>query len=270
MTLKQLEKTRNLLSKIDFIKGMVEMQEFASELKSFYGVDFTIKLKITTWNTIDTYSQVYEKNDKIAIRNFLESLIAQDENASVLNGILDLIAEGQKVKGDESLREKYVSKVYYSYSGNISFDEMTKAIATAPQEMWNMNMYQASEEMIDGIIAKLRSYAETIFQKREPALFSTNSNPTVVVNNIATATNNVNIDILLEIESAINQVKEACLPDVQEKEVLAKIQELQEILESNESKRKRWTKIKDIFKWVAEQGIQVASIIVPLLATTIQ
>ena len=41
-------------------------------------------------------------------------------------------------------------------------------------------------------------------------------------------------------------------------------------MESKESKGKRWAKIKDFFKWVAEQGIQVASIIVPLLTTTIK
>ena len=52
-------------------------------------------------------------------------------------------------------------------------------------------------------------------------------------------------------------------------EVLAKIQELKDIMESKESKGKRWAKIKDFFKWVAEQGIQVASIIVPLLANTV-
>lgn len=41
-------------------------------------------------------------------------------------------------------------------------------------------------------------------------------------------------------------------------------------MESKESKGTRWAKIKDVFKWVAEQGIQVASIIVPLLANMIK
>ena len=85
----------------------------------------------------------------------------------------------------------------------------------------------------------------------------------------ATATANVTVDISVEIENAIKRVEDACLPDAQEKEVLAKIQELKDIMESKESKGKRWAKIKDFFKWVAEQGIQVASIIVPLLANTV-
>ena len=74
------------------------MQEFVSDVKAFYGDDFTTKLKITSWNTPDTYSQVYEKNDKIAIQNFLESLIAQDINAPAIIDILDYIEEGEQAK----------------------------------------------------------------------------------------------------------------------------------------------------------------------------
>ena len=86
----------------------------------------------------------------------------------------------------------------------------------------------------------------------------------------ATASANATVDISIVFENAIKQVEDACLPDAQEKEVLAKIQELKDIMESKESKGKRWAKIKDFFRWVAEQGIQVASIIVPLLANTVK
>ena len=112
MTLKQIEKTRNLLSRVDSVNGLREVQEFVSEVKAFYGDDFTTKLKITSWNTQDTYSQVYEKNDKIAIRNFLESLLAQDINASAIIDILNLIEEGENIKNNRELWERYVSKVY--------------------------------------------------------------------------------------------------------------------------------------------------------------
>ena len=60
----------------------------------------------------------------------------------------------------------------------------------------------------------------------------------------------------------------------------------QEIIQTNESgddasseekkkskekkQKKSGNKIKDFFKWVAEQGIQVASIVVPLLANTVK
>lgn len=175
MTLKQIEKTRSLLSKIDSANGLREMQELASEVSAFYGDDFKTKLKITSWNTPDTYSQVYEKNDKIAIQNFLESLIAQDINAPAIIDILDYIEEGEQAKKNKKLREKYVSKVFYSYSDKISFDKMTETIAMAPQEVLNFNMYQVTEEMIDGIITKLKSYANILIKPKPLAKDSNSS-----------------------------------------------------------------------------------------------
>lgn len=275
MTFKQIEKTRSLLSKIDSANGLREMQELASEVSAFYGDEFTTRLKITTWNTTDTYSQVYEKTDKISIRSFLEALLAQDINAFAVIDILNLIEEGMQAKSNEELREKYVSKVFYSYSDKITFDKMTEAIATAPQEALNFSMYQVSEEMIDGIITKLKAYATFLSAPKQSA---ENNAPSVQnkqeINfqpqiNIETK-NETNITIEAVFDNARQQVKDACLSDDQEKEVLAKIQELKDIMDSKESKGKRWAKIKDFFKWVAEQGIQVASIIVPLLANTVK
>ena len=275
MTFKQIEKARSLLSKIDSANGLREMQELASEVSAFYGDEFTTRLKITTWNTTDTYSQVYEKIDKISIRSFLEALLAQDINAFAVIDILNLIEEGMQAKSNEELREKYVSKVFYSYSDKITFDKMTEAIATAPQEALNFSMYQVSEEMIDGIITKLKAYATFLSAPKQSA---ENNAPSVQnkqeINfqpqiNIETK-NETNITIEAVFDNARQQVEDACLSDDQEKEVLAKIQELKDIMESKESKGKRWAKIKDFFKWVAEQGIQVASIIVPLLANTVK
>lgn len=275
MTFKQIEKTRSLLSKIDSANGLREMQELASEVSAFYGDEFTTRLKIMTWNTTDTYSQVYEKTDKISIRSFLEALLAQDINAFAVIDILNLIEEGMQAKSNEELREKYVSKVFYSYSDKITFDKMTEAIATAPQEALNFSMYQVSEEMIDGIITKLKVYATFLSAPKQSA---ENNAPSVQnkqeINfqpqiNIETK-NETNITIEAVFDNARQQVKDACLSDDQEKEVLAKIQELKDIMDSKESKGKRWAKIKDFFKWVAGQGIQVASIIVPLLANTVK
>ncbi|MBR2869994.1 MAG: hypothetical protein IKB98_01235, partial [Clostridia bacterium] len=124
---------------------------------------------------------------------------------------------------------------------------------------------------LNGLQMVLERYAETLCEGKTDTSTKT---PLVQVTNSpiisASATSNVNIDISIEIENAIRQVEDACLPSEQEKEVLAKIQELKEIVESKESRKSKWTKIKDFFKWIAEQGIQVASIIVPLLSSTIK
>lgn len=275
MTLKQIEKTRNLLSRVDSVNGLREVQEFVSEVKAFYGDDFTTKLKIMSWNTQDTYSQVYEKNDKIAIRNFLESLLAQDINASAIIDILNLIEEGENIKNNRELWERYVSKVYYSYSDKIAFDQMTATIATAPQEMWNLNMYQVSEEMIDGIIAKMKSYAN-ILSKPKPLAKDGNSSvqnkqeinfqPHI---NIETK-NETNITIDAVFDNARQQIEDAGLSDVQTQELFNKLSELEEIAKSKESKGKRWAKAKEIMKWLVEQGIAAASILIPVLSESIK
>lgn len=275
MTLKQIEKTRSLLSRIDATNGLREVQEFVSEVKAFYGDDFTTKLKITSWNTPDTYSQVYEKNDKIAIQNFLESLIAQDINAPAIIDILDYIEEGEQAKKNKKLREKYVSKVFYSYSDKISFDKMTEAIATAPQEVLNFNMYQVTEEMIDGIITKLKSYANILIK---PKYLAKDSNSSVQnkqeINfqphiNIETK-NETNITIEAVFDNARQQIEDAGLSDVQTQELFDKLSELEEIAKSKESKGKRWAKAKEVMKWLVEQGIAAASILIPVISESIK
>ena len=275
MTFKQIEKTRSLLSRIDAINGLREVQEFVSEVKAFYGDDFTTKLKITSWNTPDTYSQVYEKNDKIAIQNFLESLIAQDINAPAIIDILDYIEEGEQAKKNKKLREKYVSKVFYSYSDKISFDKMTEAIATAPQEVLNFNMYQVTEEMIDGIITKLKSYANILIKPKPLAKDSNSSvqnkqeinfQPHI---NIETK-NETTITIEAVFDNARQQIEDAGLSDVQTQELFDKLSELEEIAKSKESKGKRWSKAKEVMKWLIEQGIAAASILIPVLSESIK
>lgn len=52
--------------------------------------------------------------------------------------------------------------------------------------------------------------------------------------------------------------------------MLEKLNELELIAKSNESKGKRWNKAKEILKWLIEQGIAAAGIIVPVLASSIK
>ena len=63
--------------------------------------------------------------------------------------------------------EKYISKVFYAYSSKISFDKMTEAIATAPQEVLRLNMLQVSNEMVDGVITKLKTYAAELSHPKQ-------------------------------------------------------------------------------------------------------
>lgn len=272
MTLKQIEKIKSILFKIDFVNGLREMQGLASEVKAFFGDSFNVHLKVTTWNTSDTYSSEYERNDKISIRNFLESLLAQDENSPTIIDILSLIEEGEFSKNNYDTMEKYISKVFYAYSGKISFDKMTEAIATAPQEVLGFNMLQVSEEMVDGIITKLKTYASELScskQSNKPSVQNKqeiNFQPQIHVE----SKSEVKINIEVVFKTARQKVTDEGLSDAQTKEVLDRINELEVLSKSPESKGSKWTKIKETMKWLVEQGIAVAGILMPVITEVIQ
>ena len=48
-------------------------------------------------------------------------------------------------------------------------------------------------------------------------------------------------------------------------EIQSKINALEEIVNSKESKSKKWSKAKDIIKWVADKGVDVGIALLPLI-----
>lgn len=82
----------------------------------------------------------------------------------------------------------------------------------------------------------------------------------------ASASAKVNVDISIQIEQTIEKVKEACLNPEEEEAILAKLDELKEIAQEK-NKRTKWDKVKGVFKWLAEQSLQAASWIVPLICS---
>ena len=57
---------------------------------------------------------------------------------------------------------------------------------------------------------------------------------------------------------------------MQTQELFDKLSELEEIAKSKESKGKRWAKAKEVMKWLVEQGIAAASILLPVLSESIK
>ena len=81
-------------------------------------------------------------------------------------------------------------------------------------------------------------------------------------------------DTVITIEAVFNnarqQIEDAGLPDAQIQDLYDKLSQLEEISKSKESKGKRWAKAKDIMKWLVEQGIAAAGIIIPVLSEVIK
>lgn len=271
MTLKQIEKTRGFLTLIDSVQGLTETQKLVEEMKAFYGDDFNVHLEIETKNTLETYTHERNVRDKLALKGLLESFLAKESRCDEICYILDLIAECNSTISDEKKRRGCISKIYYAFNGKIKFDDMVKTIATAPDEAIAIYNIQATEAMVMGVIAKLRFYANELSQvhKRDVPIDNKqeiNINPQISVS----ATNNTSINISAVFENARQQAADEGLSDEQYHIVMDKLSELEKLANSKEKRGQRWQKAKEFMKWLCEQGIQVAGILLPVLAHTIR
>ena len=284
MTLQQIEKIKATISKLENLKTKptpTDISRVDSSLENFFHELYKSPyLNISNYFAYDmeiTKEQMLADIDDIV--SVLNGMLALDPKAAQISDVLELIFEGEHIEHSYEAIQKYISKVFYSYGDYIKLDKSiiavaTRAIKTDVDIEWGFKEENSIDyTVVEGILRKLRIYAQEVLEGKKESTKKASA-PSVVINNnpsiSAPASANAAVDISIVFENAVRQVEDACLPDAQEKEVLAKIQELKDIMESKESKGKRWAKIRYVLKWVAEQGIQVASIIVPLLATTIK
>ena len=279
MTLHHIKQIRDYTSRAKKLKSNPNINSICdlnNQIRAFLGESY-LPFKLSSelarfYGNSRTSAEMQADLDSIIAA--LAGKISECSKSNEIQKILDDIEEIECIipSGIES-RFECVSRIYHSYCAIMDFDDGIKNAARyADGAGLSAGEYsEATPSMLKGLQLQLNRYAEKLCENKpleetKTPLIQVTNNPTIS----ATAANNISIDISIEIENAIKQVENACLPDAQEKEVLQKIQELKKIVESTESKKSKWTKIKDFFKWVAEQGIQVASIIVPLLATTIK
>lgn len=85
-----------------------------------------------------------------------------------------------------------------------------------------------------------------------------------VITNITNSNeNNVRIESFLEVKHKVENM--TALPDSEIEEILSKINELENIVKSNDRKSKKWSKAAEIIKWVADKGIDVGLTLLPLI-----
>lgn len=97
---------------------------------------------------------------------------------------------------------------------------------------------------------------------------STNSSDN---NNTLSNTNNNTVDVKLLFEDARNKIEEnASLGEEELQEILGKINELEELHDSDDKPRSKWNKSKEVMTWVLTKGAKVASIVLPLITEVIK
>lgn len=132
----------------------------------------------------------------------------------------------------------YVPKYGFSY-GAISHDSM----------MDNLKLMRA----------KLESYKLGLNSQKSTNV--ENNEVSVVVNN----TNSINIEISFdEARSSIENMPG--LTHEQTEEILKRIDGLETINSENENKKKKWEKVKPILKFAIDKGVDVAMVIMELVA----
>ena len=265
MTINEIEKIRDFLDRSQSCNNFEEMHQFYSEVRGYFTDICDLGLRIRVRNTQQSYSYDFLLLDKKTFKGYFERKL--DGCGSIIN-LLDFIKEGTLARSNQKKMEAFLVKAYYSYGDSIKFDSVIKAIATQ-NSVPEMQLYKVNETMLDGILMRLRQYGETLCSANDKRVGGSNGQ-TITINNVANANSNISIDIAFAIEEAKQCASDEGLPDKLLEEVIKKLDELAETVKQTNSKGKRWQKAKEIMKWLLEQGIQVASIVVPVLATSIK
>ena len=107
--------------------------------------------------------------------------------------------------------------------------------------------------------SKLEGYALGL-TKPTQKVYSPNNSVNVNVSN----TNEINVTV--SFEQARQQIEDmTSLTDKETEEILAKIAELEEIINSKDKKKTKWEKAKSVLVWLADKSFDVGMTILPLL-----
>lgn len=119
------------------------------------------------------------------------------------------------------------------------------------------NMTDNIETLMYRLIAfRANNYSNTKEFPKSGNQFSIQTNLT------ANQTQTINISF----EDAKHQIEEMSgLSDVETRDTLSKIDEIQVIANSGDSKKTRWQKLSPILKWVADKSVDVGIVLLPLL-----
>lgn len=118
-----------------------------------------------------------------------------------------------------------------------------------------------ADSLVDNLIlmkAKLEAFIMGWNEIKEPFTPSSSSDVNVTVNN--------NLNINITFEEARSKIEEmTSLTEDQTEDILKKINEIENIIKDNGSKKSKWEKIKPVLVWLADKSFDVAMTILPLL-----
>lgn len=203
----------------------------------------------------------------------LKGILLKDDNYLDIQELRKDINSGkQTLDYGEELCEK---EEYYDMCANFIIDMVIKYNSVFTGEQ--LNYFNAHRKPDDAkrMVGVLEKHMYDLCKTKISLGHGTD--PNIVINNNNTANGGTassksisSIDVDIAIDIAIESIKEVGLSDAQTKEVVQKIEEIRAVNTEKLRRSEKWAKLKDILKWVVEQGFAVASLIIPLISQTIK
>lgn len=191
----------------------------------------------------------------------LDDYIEKLDNAQNLSSsdLGQLIEEITRVVFDDSEVMELCLNYYSSYNEYDDFlSDVQKLKAKLKYKRATIiDENKTTEEHEQREIEKLRLQVE--LAKESSAVHNHNIN-NVENKNIINNTMNISFE---DARKTINDM--SSLSENEIEEIQSKINALEEIVNSKESKSKKWSKAKDIIKWVADKGVDVGIALLPLI-----
>lgn len=209
----------------------------------------------------------------VTLQAILNSLPCYDE-------ICDLrkdISYGENISKNKKLKRNFIVEKIEKYSHSIKFDQ---SVIIARDGI--LSGSELREEQLDStfriVLSNMENYMRSLFANKRDSIEMETSRAQNIINVTANGGNAMSysiaeatakVDMSINIEQTIEQVKDACLNPEEEAAILAKLEEIKKIAQER-NKKTRWEKVKGVFKWLAEQSLQAAAWIIPLVFQLIQ
>lgn len=266
MTYYEIEKCLLFIERIKACKTEEELDSLLGEIKNYLNEKYDAHLLIDSWGQMfgTEYTEKDLEKDKKALTSFINGIIESDPLSAEICSIVIDVEKGESSLENNRDQENFATYVYTAYNDKIHFPKNVIDYCSGSRTAKFQLQASINKPVVEGIIQSLKNYAISLSKPKEAE-----KGPTTSINNIFNPYNYVNVDVSATIEKARNMAENAGLSQPQLEEVNKRIDEIKELIESNDSKNKKWSKAGSILKWVAEQGIQIASFMVPLLCALV-
>lgn len=233
-----------------------------------------------SWNTLEVTISLHPSKAESMLQSYINIMFASLR--SVWNAIPNrekILEVGEDAAIGKSLKvaaksdkQNFIVNIVNKYSNEIAFSSDVLNMTEKLSSKIEINEQQM-HFVYRNVLNELEKYLNLLCENKPHSGGGGMTTGNIQINNNliggnssanASANAQVNVDISVQIEQTIEKVKEACLSPEEEAAILAKLEELKEI-SKEKNKRTKWDKVKGVFKWLAEQSLQAASWIVPLI-----